>query len=219
MGVFVFVHWATVKGGIAHGRANCEQDALKYIVEIMAINAVVELYVRQTTPFGSITLSIGDIPCTANGDLLTFLHGQPLRGTHGRQILRLMAKEIIAMVHRLVITIDMNMDAIEYLKKLPDAGVRMINRIISDVDSDKRIRLIRYQVLIVLGKINEESGGTPVVSMCNWSIGWNYSYLTSGEHQRISKVQDKAICSIIQMATRELLWTFYSRDSLGADCW
>lgn len=48
------------------------QDALDYIADFMLINPTVELHVTQTTPFGPITLSIGDHPCAVNGNLLTF---------------------------------------------------------------------------------------------------------------------------------------------------
>lgn len=117
------------------------------------------------------------------------------------------------MVDHLVIMIDMNMDAIEYLKKMPGAGVRMVNKIISEIDSDKRIKLIKYQVLVVLGKTYEENGRTPVTSLFNWSLSWNYCYLAPGGQPKVSKVMDKAVCKIITIATRELLWAFYSWDS------
>lgn len=117
------------------------------------------------------------------------------------------------MLHHLLITIDMNMDAVEYLKKVPGAGARMVNKIISEIDSDKRIKLMQYQVLIVLGKTCEESNHTSVTSLFNWSIFWKYRYLSTGERPKVTKVMDKAINKIITLATRDLLWSFYTRDS------
>ncbi len=118
------------------------------------------------------------------------------------------------MVHRLVISINMSMNMVENLRKMPGAGVQMINRIIAEIDSDHRIKLIRYQVLVVIGKLNDKAGTHTVSSLLNWSISWDYCYLTSGERPRVSKVGDRAISVIIMMATRELLWKFYSGKPL-----
>lgn len=117
------------------------------------------------------------------------------------------------MVHRLVISINMSMNMVENLRKMSGAGVQMIDRIIAEIESDHRIKLIRYQVLVVIGTLNVQTSTHPVSSLLNWSITWNYSYLTSGERPRVSKVMDKAVSSIIMMATRELLWKFYSGDA------
>ena len=47
----------------------------------------------------------------------------------------------------------------------------------------------------------------------NWSTSWNYSYITSDKDVHVTKVMDKAVCTIIKMAIRDMLWKFYSWDS------
>ncbi len=122
------------------------------------------------------------------------------------------------MVQRLVITLNMSLAVVDYLKEKPEAGVKMVNGIISEIDSDKRIKLLRNQILVVLGKVIEQNSTDTVSKLLNWSIAWNYSYITSGERPKITKVMDKAINNVIKMAMRELLWKLYSWDFSASRC-
>lgn len=117
------------------------------------------------------------------------------------------------MILRLVITINMSGNIIEHFKNVPDAGPEMVSRIISGIDADKQIKLIRYQVLVVLGKLTLQNNANAVSMLRNWSISWSHSYFLSGNQKKITKKMDKAVCTIIRTATREMLWKFYSWDS------
>lgn len=122
------------------------------------------------------------------------------------------------MVQRLVISLNMSLAVANYLKERPEAGVKMVNRIISEIDSDKRIKLLRNQVLVVLGKAIEQNSTDTVSKLLNWSIAWNYSYITSGERPKVTKVMDKAINRIIKMAMRELLWKLFGWEYSASSC-
>lgn len=120
------------------------------------------------------------------------------------------------MVDRLVISINMSRNMLEYLHIMPDSGVKMVKKIIYQIDCDKRIKVTRYKVLVVLGRLNEKNA-LKTVNLSSCPISWDYSYFTSCHNLKVTKAMDKAVSTIIIMAIREVLWDFYSWDSPFSD--